>query len=371
MIENLIRLFARKKETAPTLEEGYKTVSLWTAGIKYESRLDNVLNCKVHEPVNLVREPKNKIDSNAIHVKRLNGQSLGFVGKLKAQKLSSFLDEGKIDTRAYIIDIKCDLLKDIYGVKIAFNIKSDYAGLFVQNDEVIDVLFDKSPKGNLYLLLSCEESVLDSVKDLFKKNNISIYRSGVSYRAAKNGRNYDWYFFLDQDTNVGLIQQLLEARFPILKEKSTLEFNEEYLMMQEEELDELKKSSSDLISENATLKNNLEKSNRRLNQLDNQFEKFINAVFPGVEFLEPSLEVLQTGIPDFSKALNEIKKIVSENKYKGKPIKTADGWFDTHFSTGVRKDGRIYFKKCNGTITILVSLKQDQTADIKRLSKYK
>lgn len=371
MIEHLLNVFLRKKVTPVTLEEGFKTVSLWTAGIKFESRLNNVLNCKVHEPVHLVREPKNKIDSNAIHVKRLNGQSLGYVGKFKAEILASLLDEAKMDSRAFIIDVKCDLLKDIYGVKIAFNIKSEYADLFDHDYEVIDVLFDKSPKGNLYLLLSCEESVLDSVKDLFKKNSISIYRSGVSYRAAKNGKNYDWYFFLDQDTNEVLIQQLLEARFPILKEKSTLEFNEEYLMMQEEELDELKKSSSDLIFENTTLKNNLEKSNRLLSQLDNQFEKFINAIFPEVEFLEPSLDVLQTGILDFSKALNEIKKIVSDTDYKGKPIKTVDGWFDTHFSTGVRNDGRIYFKKNNRTITMLVSLKGEQTSDIKRLSKYK
>lgn len=34
----------RSKETLPIQTKGLSTISLWTAGIKYESRLSNVLN---------------------------------------------------------------------------------------------------------------------------------------------------------------------------------------------------------------------------------------------------------------------------------------------------------------------------------------
>ena len=183
----------------------------------------------------------------------------------------------------------------------------------------------------MYLLIDCDERILNIVKELFRNNNISIYRSGVSYRAAKNGKNYDWYLFLDEVVDEQLIQKLLEERFPVLKEKSNLEFNEEYAYLQEEELEGLKKSSITLTLENIELKNNLKKSNRSLTQLENQFEKFIDGFFPEVEFNEPSLEVLQTGILDLSKAIHEINKIVSDKDFKGKPMKTLDSWFDTHF----------------------------------------
>ena len=162
---------------------------------------------------------------------------------------------------------------------------------------------------------------------------------------------------MDEEENEQFIQQLLEDRFPVLKEKSTKEFNAEYLYLQEEELDGLKKTTTDLNVENVILKKNLEKSTRSLNRLDIQFEKFISILFPRVEFIDPSLDVLETEVLDFSKALNEIKKNVTNINFKGKPIKTLDNWYDIHFNTGKRDDGRIYFRNDNGGSTILVSFK--------------
>ena len=127
----------------------------------------------------------------------------------RAEKIAPLIDENKIVSKAYITELKCDLLKEIYGVKIAFCVNSRDSDLFSQKVEVIDVFFDKSDNGNLYLLLKCEGSILKSVKELFNENNINIYRSGISYRVAKNGRYYDWYFFLDENEN----QEYIHRRY--------------------------------------------------------------------------------------------------------------------------------------------------------------
>jgi hypothetical protein len=66
-----------------------------------------------------------------------------------------------------------------------------------------------------------------------------------------------------------------------------------------------------------------------------------------------------------------LQKIETDLDYKGKPMKTLDKWYDTHFNTGIKDDGRIYFKRENKKTTILVSLKKNQTSDIKLLKKYK
>lgn len=233
-------------DSIPIELDGQRIISLWSAGIKYESRINNVLNCKVHDEVLLEREPNNVIDKNAIHIKTLNGFSLGYVGKLKAEKIAPLIDKKMIISKAYIIDLKCNLSKDIYGVKIAFTIKQTENILFDQKLESIDVFFDKSENDNLYLLLKCEETVLKMVKDIFKQNNIDIYRTGISYRVAKNGKNYDWYFFLDENENQENIQKLLEENFPVLKEKSE---NKEYFSFLEDDYEHLEKEKKKLIEE--------------------------------------------------------------------------------------------------------------------------
>jgi hypothetical protein len=373
--------------------DGLKTISLWTAGIIYESRINHVLNCKVHDEVQLVREPNNESDINAIHVRTLKGESLGYIGRLKAAKIAPLIDENKIVSKAHIIDLKCNLSKDTYGVKIAFCINSTESNLFAQKVEMIDVFFDKSDNGNLYLLLKCDESILKYVKDIFNENNINIYRSGISYRVAKNGKYYDWYFFLDENENQEYIQKLLEERFPILKEKSEHKFKDEYYSFLEDDYDDLKKTkqklieeeiplrdkelnilkkdNDQLVKENIKLKHDIEKSIKSLNQVDNQLEKIINILFPEVVFINPSFDVLQREVLDFTNAIEKIKIIVEDQSFKGKKIKTSRDWFDTHFSTGERNDGRIYFRKVKNKITILVSFKGEQTKDIKRLLKLK
>ena len=98
MFKRIVNKIFKKNAVKDTMQvqlDGQRIISLWTAGIKYESRINHVLNCKVHDEVLLEREPNNEMDKNAIHIKTLNGFSLGYVGKLKAEKRAPLIDEKK------------------------------------------------------------------------------------------------------------------------------------------------------------------------------------------------------------------------------------------------------------------------------------
>lgn len=71
---------------------------------------------------------------------------------------------------------------------------------------------------------------------------------------------------------------------------------EEELPLREKELSNLKDSFNVLLNENSKLKCSLEKSNKRLNQLENQLEKTISVRFPYVTFINPSFDVLQSEV---------------------------------------------------------------------------
>ena len=49
---------------------------------------------------------------------------------------------------------------------------------------------------------------------------------------------------------------------------------------------------------------------------------------------------------------------------------TLDKWWEVHFNTGQRDDGRLYFYRNSNKLTVLVSFKKDQKRDILNLQKY-
>ena len=81
---NRIFNFFRSKEPVTLGQELNKGshgdyISFWTAGTNYDNRNESVKLCRLNEVVNLVREKENRVDSNAIRVKRADVTSLGFV----------------------------------------------------------------------------------------------------------------------------------------------------------------------------------------------------------------------------------------------------------------------------------------------------
>lgn len=112
--------FQRKLTLAPTISEPSSvTISLSdilppelaqlevedhyiirVAGVSYQnddgSRRQEILaHCKVPEMLQLVRQPNHRHDTNAIQVRRENGEMLGFVPRDEARLMAPELDEGR------------------------------------------------------------------------------------------------------------------------------------------------------------------------------------------------------------------------------------------------------------------------------------
>lgn len=91
---------------------------------------------------------------------------------------------------------------------------------------------------------------------------------------------------------------------------------------------------------------------------------------PNIDLERDSLEVITHELKDFQKILKILHVIsCSPDQLKGLGVKSAKGWFEKHFSTGVKNDGRIYYKKVGERWAILISNKKNQTNDIQWLKK--
>ena len=65
------------------------------AGISYGNRQRIVSRCEVGEPLQLMREPDNPKDSNAVKVCRLSGEQLGYLNRELAAEISCRIDSGE------------------------------------------------------------------------------------------------------------------------------------------------------------------------------------------------------------------------------------------------------------------------------------
>jgi DNA repair exonuclease SbcCD ATPase subunit len=123
----------------------------------------------------------------------------------------------------------------------------------------------------------------------------------------------------------------------------------------------------------------------------------LQVVFPDVEFIKGSLEVLETEIQDVIPVLQKIHAITYLNE-QGKPVQVTHQkagclkWYELRFSTGMSDDGRIYFtykekekpqnkkngkqqskddgKQLNQKRQILISWKQMQDSDFDYLANH-
>lgn len=64
-------------------------------GILYGNRQAAISRCTRGESLELVREPENPYDKNAIRIRRLNGEDIGYVPRDEAPELASTIDAGQ------------------------------------------------------------------------------------------------------------------------------------------------------------------------------------------------------------------------------------------------------------------------------------
>lgn len=382
-IKRLKSLFRKDHKTIPERDvidpKNTESIDFWTAGITYDSRLDNLLNCKIKEKVFLIREPGNPSDKNAIHVQTTDKKSLGYVSMNRAAKFAPLIDNNQVGSVGYITSIQADLGNTTYGVKVSLPVSKQAAEMLTRDTlRAIDYVFELSPSQNLYMLLTCSKNTLNEVKDLLEINEIAVTRTGVSFTPSiTTGIQYRWYIHLDKECDKEFIGKFLRGRFPVLQEKYDNRLNKDYIKIQEEENQDLTAQGtqySETISSQAERIHDLEKElqsiSKREKNLSNQFEDLLQIFLGNVIFVRNSTHVLKAKVDDYTLALKEIIKINSDPLFEGKKIHTLNKWFEIHFNTGRKDDGRIYFKKEGNNLNILVSFKAKQKKDIEFLKGY-
>jgi regulator of replication initiation timing len=275
-----------------------------------------------------------------------------------------------VDNKAYIIDLKSDLIADVYGVKIAVPMDEKVFKKFTRKGINLDFIFEKSESGRQYLLLDCEEHRFDSILELLEKKKFHINRKGISYRPASNGKLYSWYILLDDNVETDKIQKHLIKKFPRLVEKLDQQLTEEYVNIQDKEISSLQEQNAVLAFENSKLYKQVQRYGKANKKMNEEFDKILSLVLEDVQFLRDSLDVLKNEIQDYSDPLKKLLQIRGDNELKATKINTLENWFELHFNTGQRDNGRIYFQRKSGKIHVLVTFKKEQKKDINYLKNY-
>ena len=100
-----------------------KPIETKVVGVTYEGRQSIVALLSVGEEVQLVREPDNPYDRNAIRVVRKTGQCFGFISKFLAAGLASKFDDYGKPVEAVVTSITGGYYSDAnIGVTIQFNL---------------------------------------------------------------------------------------------------------------------------------------------------------------------------------------------------------------------------------------------------------
>jgi hypothetical protein len=154
-----------------------------------------------------------------------------------------------------------------------------------------------------------------------------------------------------------------------LIDKENESVNEEYLELQDEEIDQLKQRVRALSNNSKKLGDHNERIARQLKSHRDNFNKLFDTIMADVIFLRDSDEILVNEIEDYNDPIRKIISIKTDHEFKGKKIKTLDKWWEIHFNTGQKDDGRLYFRREKNKLQILVSFKKKQAHDIQFLSK--
>ena len=72
-----------------------KVVGVTKRNAERKSRQTIIKDCRVGELLELLREPDNEFDANAVKVCRRNGQQIGYLNSNVARTIAPLLDEGE------------------------------------------------------------------------------------------------------------------------------------------------------------------------------------------------------------------------------------------------------------------------------------
>lgn len=107
---------------------------MWTqksvVGVTFDSRQALIATLAPWEELQLVRDPANPYDENAIRVARLTGEQIGFIDRTTAAALAGPLDELGGIWPANVVRIRHNgSVASILGVEIGFELPDPVAAL--------------------------------------------------------------------------------------------------------------------------------------------------------------------------------------------------------------------------------------------------
>jgi len=347
-------------------------------GTQHNKRGENIKQCKINETVYLSLEENNAYDQNAIHVKRKNNKSLGYIPKNIAQKLAPELRDNKCSYRAKICKINTDLYGDIFGLSII--IKHDAEIILSHQEAPIICHFERSPDNNYYLYVNSNDKIKDKIVDYLKEINVKVLNVSFPSLPSKLGAQYYWLikieFCEDEYNSTDRIYELIKNRFGIYDRDEELDSiikeNDSALKSKD---NQIKEDTLLLKDDKRVIERKFKKEREKLKKkIVSQFETTIKGVFNDIEFLGDSIKFsCDCDEKEKITIFKTIIKIQHNQKLEGrKRIRVTKNYHECRYKMTQDSNGsggpsgRIYFNNTSPK-KILISRKHDQSKDIEFL----
>ncbi len=204
-------------EKAASSVPKHKPIDFWeiletyVAGIMYDDRHVILPRLALREQVWLRREPDNDSDPNAVKVEDKSGEHFGYIPRELAAQIAPHMDSDGRPIAATITELISDTAGVNFRVRISFRLRKDSLAPnpTVLSQEIEYHYEDSGP--NIYVLVNGSEAAFNEVKRSFNEDGMSYLRSGLCYRPANNGHQYQWYLKIDRTS--GATQERIDRFF--------------------------------------------------------------------------------------------------------------------------------------------------------------
>jgi hypothetical protein len=192
------------------------------------------LGIAIGDPLNLVHEPSNKYDANAVKV-FWNRQWIGYIPKDMAALIAAEVPEAKCGLEAVVTGLTTTTRRDAFRLQIAIPIPKAsrrLRELGVSSSFAWD--FDRtSGNDKLRLVISCSEGAFRELQEILA-TSFDVSKCGYSYYPAKDGRHYSWYLSLTDDSGKAPeqpeeVEQLIRAHFGVPSESTRVQERQQRL----------------------------------------------------------------------------------------------------------------------------------------------
>jgi len=374
------------RDTSPIQKpEGFEPIRFPVAGVTHQSPQWVIQALNLSEPVWLRREA-NDFDMNAISVETRERRKLGYIGRTVSARLAPFMATEQHPLQAVVTELTRDVSGGVVGMAVSLYLPAQLAREIRGKAGLWASYCDVGTDGVTYLFIDCDEAELEQVNDALRRNALPWRRSGLSYRAAPDGRQYRWYVRLESEVSQDVLRQVLDDTLgPSHDADSAQALNDWIAQFDEEKRDaakwnatqdqvirELRDRLSALQARMADLER-AEKPSDRQRRGSNRRElgNAIGVLLPGMLFLKNSLDVIIQELESFEPVLRELRSLCSAAAdVKGERVEGAREWKERRFSTGQKDDGRLYFRNDGSTWLVLVSFKGSQKQDIEYLKSH-